>query len=163
MLSSKDTIEFWLGHVKSDMITSYVQKGLKASGKWEQSLETKVSETSTGYEAVITGQKYTGAMLYGRSANTNQSPESIKAWIGWAGSTFIAQWVKDKGLNLNPYAVAGKIAKKGIKVPNQYNDGEFLKDVINDERIKELGKDLGKEMLNNVSSDVIKDFANGNK
>ena len=163
MLSSAQKIEVWLGHVKSDMITNYVQKGLKASGNWEQSLETSVNETSTGYEAIISGQRYTGAMMYGRLPNSNQSPEAIKAWIGWAGSTIIAQWVKDKGLNLNPYAVAGKIAKKGVRVPNQYNDGEFLKDVITKERISELGQDLGKEILNSATSDVIKEFKDVDK
>lgn len=155
-MSYKKIIEDWINNVQVDLISNYNQMGLKASGKWANTLESKINETQIGYSAAILGQRYTGALVEGRRPNTNQ--ENIKAWIGWSGSTFIAEWVKNKGLTLNPYAVAGKIAKQGIKVPNQYNDGELLSKVVTKNRVEELGKELGKNVLNDFKSELIKEL-----
>ena len=155
-MSYKTIIEDWINNVQIDLISNYNQMGLKASGKWANTLENETKETQKGYSTSISGQRYTGALVLGRKPNTNQ--ENLKEWIGWAGSTFIAEWVKNKGLTLNPYAVAGKIAKQGITVPNTYNDGELLSRVVTKQRVDELGKELGRSVLNGFKSELIKEL-----
>src|SRR5690606_39016092 len=86
-------------------IPHFEKLGMNASGQWKNNVEAMGT--------AIWGMDYTEYLAKGRSANSDQSPEAIKAWVGWAGSTLIKQWLNDKGLNLNPYAVAQNIARKG--------------------------------------------------
>ena len=89
--------------------------------------------------------RYAGVMLFGRRPNFNQDPKAIKRFVGFAGSTFLKDWVKNKGLSINPYAVAYKIARKGIAEPTPPNG--LVTEVVNDEAIKELGKRLAKDII----------------
>ena len=115
--------------------------------------EVKVSQTNINVK--ILGAKYTGAMVNGRKPNTKQSKESIKAFVGWAGSTFLSDWVKQKGINANPYAIAYSIARNGVKVPNKYNDGKLLDNVFTEQKINDLIKTVGKFFSVQLSSEVI--------
>jgi len=128
----------WMEGRKAAMIANYETLGLKASGAWAQSLNYTVEQTSTGLKLVMKGAKHTGIMTDGRKPNSDQSPEKLKAWVGWAGSTIIADWCKAKGITASPYAIAYKVAREGIKVPNQHNDGSLLTGIITDETVKEL-------------------------
>jgi hypothetical protein len=156
-MNYKQIITNWVYEAKTDLIKNYSQNQ-RASGKWGETLTDEIKDTNIGFQIILSGQRYTGALIDGRLPNENQTPESIKAWVGWAGSTFIAQWVKDKGLTLNPYAVASNIATQGIKVPNAYNDGGILENVINTERLQLLGNSLGKMYMTTFISDLIDDL-----
>lgn len=149
-------ISEWVEGVKLDLIASYDSRKLRASGRWANELETNVSVTESNAKAYILGSEYTGIMITGRKPNTK--PQNIKAFVGWAGSTFIADWVKAKGLSLNPFAVAYNIATRGVTVPNQYNDGQLINSVITPERIDELGRTVGMTIIDRVKSDFIKTF-----
>lgn len=114
-------------------IPHFMQLGMNASGKWKDTVEARGNE--------IWGQDYTEFLANGRGANHDQSPEAIKAWVGWAARSWIPVWLKDKGLNLNPYAVAQNIARKGTKRGSSdlldfLNSRDFL-DFVG-ERIAEL-------------------------
>jgi hypothetical protein len=91
-------------------------------------------------------------MQGGRKPNENQDPKALKAWVGWAGSTFLKAWVKDKGLSISPFAVAWKIAKEGVKVPNPKNDGKLLDTIFTPDRIDSLIKIVGGEQINHLKS-----------
>ena len=97
-------------------------------------------------------------MQNGRRPNKNQDKSALKRWVGWAGSTFLDQWAKDKGLLINPFAVAWKIARKGIPVPNKYNKGGLVSDVITEAKIRELGQKLTLNQVTKFRSDVLKDL-----
>lgn len=161
MTSTQTKIEDALNRVKKDLVNSYQSKGLRASGKWEKELETFYRATGNGYAFGILGAKYTGALESGRLPNKNQSPESLKAWVGWAGSTFLRDWVKDKGLDISPFAVAWKIATEGVKVPNSHNKGGLVSDVINDETIQTFVEIIKFDQLVSLKSDI-KGIFNGN-
>lgn len=92
------------------LIPRYIELGMKASGEWQQTLG--VDRTSVN-SAVIKGRFYTEFLTKGRGANRDQSPEGIRRWAVWAGSTFIKDWVQAKGISANPIAVAYSIARKG--------------------------------------------------
>lgn len=151
---TRDIIENWLSELHVDLVANYNRLGLRASGQWERDLETKVTDTATGYKAEILGSSYTGVLETGRSPNRNKA--GIRAWVGWAGSTFLKDWVERKGVQISPFAVAWKIAREGITVPNPHNQGGLVSDVLTEARIDELARRVILYEVNNLQSDVIK-------
>jgi len=162
MITVQGKIEQALEQVKKDLVKSYNEKGLRASGNWERELESFYKQTSNGYKFGIYGANYTDVLQNGRNKNIKQTPEGLKAFVGWAGSTFLKQWVEDKGLNISPFAVAWKIAREGVKVPNRFNKGGLVSDVINDETIQEFIDIIKFDQLVSLKSDVNNIFSNGN-
>ncbi len=150
MESIKQILEEWAIDREKVLIDNYHKKGLKASGNFERTLH----HTTTENELNIIGQLYTGALVLGRKQNTKQDTESLRKWVGWAGSTFLKDWVQDKGLSLNSYAVAWSIARKGIKVPNQHNDGRLLLDTFTKESVATLMGQISKNYITTIKSDI---------
>ena len=130
----------WLEEQKTGIIANYNAKGRKASGRFER--ETYVQMDIN--KGAIMSPRYAGVMLFGRRANFNQDPKSIRSWVGWAGSTILKEWVQNKGLSINPFAVAYNIARKGIAEPTQPNG--LVTEVVNEDAIKELGMRLAKDI-----------------
>ena len=157
-MSEKSLIQAWIKDTETSLIANYNRMGLKASGNWPSTLRSEITERTGGFRVTMLGAAYTGVMESGRKPNPNQNAESLKAWVGWAGSTFLKKWVQDKGINANPYAVAWKIARQGITVPNRFNAGGVVSDVITRERIGELVRDMTLFMIGNIKSDVIKNL-----
>lgn len=161
-MTARTIIDNWLNGVERDLIGNYNRLGLKASGLWEQSLEPFTNTTNDGFKIGIKGQDYTEQLENGRRPNRNQSPEALKAWVGWAGSTFLADWVNDKGIDVSPYAVAWGIARNGWVVPNANNAGGLVSDVVTTDRISQLNKELVLFQVGELRSDIIKQLKNGN-
>lgn len=151
----KQLVEDWDKGVKSDLVANYIRLGLKASGEWEQELESRISVTADNINIKYLGAPYTEQLERGRRPNKNQSPSKLRAWVGWAGSTFLKDWVRNKGLDINPFAVAYKIAREGIKVPNPNNAGGLVSDVINESRIQNLIDELKIFVIEDIKSDVL--------
>jgi len=154
--SAKEIAQKWSVDRMSALEQNYISKGLRASGQFGDSLEEKIVVSPTGIHIQILGAPQVGIMTNGRKPNKNSSPEKIKAWVGWAGSTILRDWVKNKRLSLNPYAVAWKIAREGIKVPNQRNDGKLVEQSITAESIALLIKELGSHSIESLKSNYIK-------
>lgn len=155
-MTIKENIQAWLNEAKVNLEKEYLTRGHKASGNWATQLEDRITETNTGYRAEILGAPYTGIMETGRKPNKKQDADNIRAWVGWAGSTFLKEWVKRKGISANPFAIAYKIAREGITVPNKYNKGNLVSDVITKERIDKLLQNINNAMITDLKSDVIK-------
>ncbi len=151
-------LDKWLDDTRVDLVKNYIDMGLRASGNWAAELETKIESKNGKLKGFIIGESYTQQLENGRRPNVFNSPKDLKAFAGWAGSTFIKKWVEDKGLDLNPFAVAYKIGKEGWKVPNRYNKGGLVTDVITKKRIQELSDSLGLAMVDGFKSDIIKEF-----
>jgi hypothetical protein len=139
----QDIINTWMDGVQTNLVANYERLGLRASGRWANSLEQFSEQKGGAIRFGIKGESYTEQLQRGRRPNQKQDKESIRKWVGWAGSTFIKKWVEDKGLNISPYAVAHKIASEGWKVPNKHNAGGLVTDVVTDARILELNKLIG--------------------
>lgn len=155
-MTDKDHIRNFADDLKQGYLNNYYRLGLKASGKWEKELESKIEESSGNYKVTILGAHYAQQLVSGRRKNINQN--NIRAFVGWAGSTFLADWVKQKGISASPFAIAYKIAREGIKVPNQFNPGTLTDDVITDQKIDELLKKILAVRVSEIRTDIKKTF-----
>jgi len=127
-----------------DFIKKYNELGLKASGEWEREIEVEIK----GYNGSIKGLDYSKYMVNGRGANKDNSEESIRGWavgMGTEGGA-IYEWAKAKGVDINPVAIAYKIAREGTKA---YNDGgtDLIDSVLTEERIDEIQTKAGNELV----------------
>jgi len=138
-----------LNKAKEDIKRSFQQKGLSASGGFERALEVKVTDETFVTTGVILGAHYTTYLQSGRRPNKEQTIKQARG-LGH----ILEQWVKDKGIDVNPYAAAWKIVREGIKVPNKYNPGGVVSDVINENWIRQLQKELGVGVQLEAMSDI---------
>ena len=134
-----EILRVWLEEQKTGIIANYNAKGRRASGGFE----TKTYVQMEANKGAIMSPRYAGVMLFGRRPNFDKSDEAIKKWVRLAGSTFLKDWVQNKGLSISPFAVANKIARKGIAEPTPPNG--LVTEVVNADAIKELGKRLAKD------------------
>ena len=149
----KEILENWLRMIAEDYKANMDAKGLTASGNTKSKTKVVMREDGGSIEVPL----YNKALVQGRRPNTKQDPESLRKWVGWAGSTFLADWVQDKGLPSGiAYAVAWKIAKEGWKVPNanksgrNFNDGTLIADTITPEKKTTLFKSLGENYTTEI-------------
>lgn len=161
-MSVQTRINEALTDFQRDLVANYDKLGLRASGNWAKELENFYSENDNGYQFGILGASYTDILQNGRLPNKKQTKESLKAWVGWAGSTFLADWVEQKGLSVSPFAVAWKIAREGVKVPNSFNKGGLVSDVINDESIQKFTDIVKFSYIDTLRSEVKNILSNGN-
>lgn len=120
-----------MGSLSNDVAASQQSRGLRASGKSADSL----MPTTEVFEARVVGQLWGDKSWYfqqnGRGPNKSGKPN-------WALVQAIEAWVKVKGISISPWAIATKIAREGIKVPNRFNPGGVLSEPLNPERVKGL-------------------------
>lgn len=161
-MSVQTKIEAALVNLQRELVLNYDKLGLRASGKWANELENFYNDTDTGYRFGILGASYSDIMENGRRPNKKQDKESLRKWVGWAGSTFIKDWLDDKNIAANSFAVAWKIARTGIEVPNRYNKGNLVSDVINNEEIEKISDIVKFDVIENITSEVKGVFSNGN-
>ena len=160
----KETFKDWLDKARRGLVESYISKGLKASGDWEESLEQFYSKEGSKFVFGIKANNYSEYMQNGRRKNKKQGHENLVKWAYWATNEefstggFISKWARVKGLSGNPFGIAYNIAKKGIKVPNTHNVGGLVTDVVNDESIKELSDSLTLFFVDKMRSDLRKVF-----
>jgi hypothetical protein len=135
MSSVVTLVERELEQTIGDLIRNYNDLGLKASGKYAEDLESFVTETEGGnIKAGIMGAAHSIYMETGRDPNKKQS-KGMQYFL----YQIIIEWMQDKGItDINPWMTAGKIMREGIKVPNQYNPGGVISDVINDKWLDEF-------------------------
>ena len=130
---------------------SYSDKGLKASGKFEKSLEVITSQSGNNIKSTLMGAFHSYFMENGRQPNREQGIQQARS-LG----KILEQWVKDKGISVNPYAAAWKIVREGIKVPNKHNPGGVVSDVINAQWLDNLEAKLREHTILNIKSDMLK-------
>lgn len=130
-------------------IPHFMSLGLNASGQWKENVEAK------GHS--IWGMDYTEFLAKGRGANHNQDPEARKKWVGWAVEAWVKDWLRDKGLDLDPYAVAMNIAIKGTTIKEKGGTDilEFLQSDVFLNRVGELlAIELQEEILKDLRMNV---------
>lgn len=153
-MTNEEIAAKWLSDAKARVITQYNALGLKASGKFEKELVDVVEVKPSGLRLALLGAQYTGVLISGRDKNRDQSKEGLRKFVGYAGNTFLKQWVNDKGLSVSPFAVAYKIARKGIMIPNTHNSGALTDTAATDSDLNALGRELIGAKISDIRSEV---------
>lgn len=151
-------VDTWLGDAKKDLVKNYDKLGLRASGEWANSLEEFVQLSESRINIGILGERYTGALESGRK------PTSAKQAGNPTLRELIRIWIDDKGIvpqgkiskDSLAFLIARKIHEKGIQVPNKFNAGGLVSDVITKERIAQLNRELTLFYVDGFKSDIIK-------
>lgn len=149
MSRAADIVTEYLNKTKGDLVKSYRDKGLKASGKYEKGLTISVEDTGRKIKAYIESEGHVWFMEKGRKPNRSQTAQAVRS-LG----KILEQWVKDKGISVNPYAAAHKIVHKGIDVPNKNNPGKVVEDVVTNEWYDELVEQLRQHWIFVVTTEV---------
>ena len=156
----KNEVRNWVDSTKKELIINYKNLGLKASGQWAESLEDEVTYTYVNNNNIflknvnikLLNEKYTGALIKGRKPTTKKGNTPLKV--------IIRKWIDDKritpkdGISKKSLAflIARKIHKEGIKVPNKYNSGKLLSNVLTDKKTNELLSVIKKEYKESITN-----------
>ncbi len=133
MSPAAQIVTTYMEETRQELIRSYIDKGLRASGRYEKGLTFKVEDTGSTIKAYMESEGHAWYMEEGRKPNKQQTAKQARS-LGH----ILEQWVKDKGISVNPYAAAWKIVREGIQVPNRYNPGDVIEDVVTNEWFDEL-------------------------
>jgi hypothetical protein len=135
--------------LKDDLIKAYDAKGMRASGKFAETLEVKVQ----GLTAQLWGEDYSQQLETGRKSGRFPPIDAIE------------QWIKDKGIankiqgqisiSSLAFLIARKIANEGWK-RQEYGGVELISSVVTDERIQKIIDEVGAEQAMIYTTDIIK-------
>jgi hypothetical protein len=110
-ISNEQIQKVMQGVIDNFLIPSFIESGHNASGKFIASLSADANEN----KGFINGNDYIYFIINGRKPNKDQSPEGLLHFQRWAGHYIFKDWVKEKAIQANPYAVALHIAKYGYE------------------------------------------------
>jgi hypothetical protein len=135
--------------LKKDLIIAYDAKGMRASGKFADTLEVQV----TGLTARLFGEDYSQQLETGRKAGRFPPINAIE------------QWIKDKGIanriqgeisiSSLAFLIARKIARNGWK-REEYGGVQLISEVVTDARIQKIIDEVGAEQALIYSTEIIK-------
>ena len=144
-MSLAGDIKQWNDKRKQDLINSYIAKGFRASGNWSEMLEPKQTVGIDNIKVDMLGASYTYYMMNGRASGKMPPVDKIQNWIN------------NKKLDLNAYAVAKTIQEKGtlqFRNPDT-NKKKLLSDVYTPEKNKELLDIIGSSILVELRNEMI--------
>lgn len=134
--------------LKDDLIKAYDAKGMRASGKFAESLEVRVQ----GLTAQLWGEDYAQQLETGRKSGRFPPISAIE------------QWIKDKGIanriegqisiSSLAFLIARKIAQSGWK-REEYGGVELISSVVTDERIQKIIDEVGAEQAMIYTTEII--------
>ena len=147
----KDILSREFNSIKKDLISKHVELGMKASGKWVESLEVVVGD----HGAKILGEEYTKQLVSGRKGGTFPPVEAIKQWIHDKG---IVNKIKGNiSVSSLAFLIARKIAKNGTKY-HQQGGTDLIDSVVTDERIQKVINTIGIHAAVSLSSKLENEF-----
>lgn len=136
-------------NLKKDLIIAYDAKGMRASGKFADTLEVQV----TGLTAKLFGEDYSQQLETGRKAGKFPPINAIE------------QWIKDKGIanriqgeisiSSLAFLIARKIARNGWK-REEHGGVQLISEVVTDQRIQNIIDEVGAEQALIYSTEIIK-------
>ena len=140
----------------AELRSSYESKGVKASGKWGESLEHFVEEGNGFVKMGIKSLDYIQYAEYGRGPNKAPSVDAAKNLY-----PIILEWAKVKGITVDnlkafSFRTALKIVFDGIQVPNKHNIGGAISDVITEDWVNKTVEVVGNGYKYSFESDIIR-------
>lgn len=139
-------------NLKKDLIIAYDAKGMRASGRFAETLEVRVE----GLNAKLFGEAYGQQLETGRRAGKFPPIDAIKQWIHDKG---IASRIQGQiSISSLAFLIARKIAKKGWKREG-YGGVELISSVVTDERIQKIINEVGLEQTMIFKTEIEKMIA----
>lgn len=151
---SKESIEEITWEIINNfLIPDFIERGHNDTGNWVNSLSVRVEENTNGFTSIISGPDYTEYLIRGRGPNKDQRPEAINQWARGMGKYVFEPWVRRKGININPYAIAYTIARQGTK-EHREGDHSFLEVLSSSQVTDYINKRIGEHVLQNIAQDL---------
>lgn len=116
--------------IRVDLIKKYDELGMRASGQWANTLETRVS----GLTAKLFGQSYTEQLVFGRKPGKFPPIGVIEQWIKDKGIKPIEENIKISSL---AFLIARAISEKGTQYFQQ-GGTDLIDSVITPKRIQDI-------------------------
>ncbi len=132
--------------IVTDLQKSMSSKRLDASGDTSKSISYSVEETLTKGVLKITANRSIGALQHGRRAGRMPPRDVIRQWIDSKPINVAQGMTKDQ----LAFLIQRKIGREGIKVPNRFNPGGVISDVINDQLIDKIFKEVKIASINRL-------------
>ena len=121
MVSEKEILTKYADEIKKNFISEYIRTGRKASGRLEREIRTNIRDN--GFDVVA--PSYSSFFIGGRGKTRANAPKSdVPLYVR------LRQWMKDKGIIGNEYALAQKIHKEGYKGKPEIFDDSVPKDLL---------------------------------
>lgn len=133
------SIRKFLSDVKTKVIAQQRAMGIEASGRSADSLRIESTELS--------------GELYGAEAFRYQQDGVGRKPGNMPPIKSIEQWIKDKGLELNAWAVAKSIAKKGTTIYQRKRRGLTIGAIVLDSK-SEFLNDIGAGIANDILTHI---------
>lgn len=156
-ISGNDQEEIYykfLERLRLKLIAKYDELGLRASGKYADELEADVLPN----KLIMFGANHSGFMELGRNSGKFPPIRVIEEWIETKRGLPAVFREKKKQF---AFLIARKIAREGIKVPNEFNKGNVISAVVDDflaNDIDEMLQELGDVFLARIKVDVLQIF-----
>jgi hypothetical protein len=147
-VSNKQILSQEFESLKIDLIKLYDAKGMRASGKWADSLEVIANENTV----VLMGEEYSQQLETGRKEGRFPPIADIKKWILDKG--VFASALQNISLSSLAFLIARKIANNGWK-RERFGGVELISSVITGERMQKIIDEVGNVMMVQISSEII--------
>lgn len=144
----------YLEMLRKKLIAKYDELGLRASGSYESELEAEVTPT----KMIMWGARHSEFMERGRSSGRFPPINVIEDWIEVKNNLPPVFREKKKQM---AFVIARKIANQGIQVPNQFNRGKVISEVVDEflaDDINNMLDELGEVFTKRIESDVLEIF-----
>jgi len=137
--------------LKSDLIIAYDAKGMRASGKFADSLEVMIFNDESSYKAQLWGEDYAQQLETGRQGGTYPPIDAIKKWIIDKG--VFTQALQNIKLSSLAFLIARKIYRNGWKRQG-YGGVDLISQVITPERLQNIIDEVGAVEAMRISSEI---------
>lgn len=146
-----------------DFIRVYDSKGMRASGRWAESLRQEVEVTETNLKMSILGEDYTQQLESGRRPNNvTRGSDQERRLIAFLAYGSIGQWVIDKGVDIPAWLVAQKIVREGWDRRDHGGLG-IVSDVFTPQRIQSIIDKIGLGYIEEFTDIIIKQLRDANR
>jgi hypothetical protein len=144
----KKTVLASVNSWRSEILDNYNRSGMRASGKFEKGLIVKDLSSDFTIQIQLHGAPHSKFVEGGRNPTNPNAPKGSPTL-----AEIIKQWAIDKGIQINPFAVARKIHKEGWKPRSLQTIGRpIISSVINSQEVSKLSKDISKDIIVQLSS-----------
>lgn len=135
--------------IKAELIAAYDTKGMRASGKFAESLEVISAED----RIMLIGEDYAQQLETGRQAGKFPPLQAIKDWIEAKG--VFAEALQTISLSSLAFLIARKIAKQGWKREG-FGGVNLVSDIVTEERIQKIIDQEGAALAVLYTSEIVR-------